>query len=265
MGDFYIMKKLKSSDGTLIAYEKTGEGPPLVLVHGDTADHTHWKMVLPTLAKYFTVYTIDRRGRGKSGDAADYKLELEIDDVVAVLDMIEEPVILLGHSGGGLISLEAALRTKNLSKLILYEPQGIYGADEPETIAKIESILREDGNEQALLFFLEKVVGIPSNEVDMYRQTPYWNVLVNATPTLPREMKAETEYKFESTRFKDLNIPTMLLYGSESRLSDKKATKMLDKSLPKSMITKLEGQAHDAITTAPDLFTEEVLKFIQSD
>ena len=109
------MEFIKSRDGTLIAYEKTGEGPPMVLVHGGTVDHTGWKLVLPKLAKHLTTYAIDRRGRGKSDDSSDYRLELEFEDVAAVVDMIDEPVILLGHSSGGFISLEAALRTENLS------------------------------------------------------------------------------------------------------------------------------------------------------
>ena len=97
------MEKVKSADGTSIAYKKTGEGPPLVLIHGTTADHSHWEMVLPLLAEHFTVYAIDRRGRGKSGDASDYRAELEFKDVAAVVDMIDEPAILLGQYYGDLL------------------------------------------------------------------------------------------------------------------------------------------------------------------
>ncbi len=254
------MKKVKSSDGTLIAYEKTGEGPPLVLVHGTTADHTHWEMVLPLLAEHFTVYAIDRRGRGKSGDAADYRAELEFEDVAAVVDMIDEPVILLGHSYGGFISMEAALRTENLKKLILYEPQGFHDED-PEIVAEIEVALTQEENEQALILFLEKLVGISASEIDIFSGTPQWNVMLNAAHTLPRELKALTEYRFEAARFKDLTIPTMLLYGSESLLLDIEPTKMLDKTFPESLLIELEGQAHNATTTAPDLFADKVLKF----
>ncbi len=254
------MKTVNSADGTLIAYEKTGKGPPLVLVHGTAVDHTHWEMVLPILAKYFTIYAIDRRGRGKSGDTADYRAELEFEDIAAVVDMIDKPVILLGHSYGGFISLEAALRTENLKKLILYEPQGFID-EEPGIVAEIEAALNQEENEQALILFLEKLVGISSNEINIFRETPQWKVMVNAAPTLPRELKALTEYKFEAARFKDLTIPTMLLTGSESLLPDIEAAKMLDNTFPESMLIELEGQAHNAMTTAPDLFAEKVIKF----
>jgi pimeloyl-ACP methyl ester carboxylesterase len=75
-----------SSDGTHIGYWRTGEGPPLVLIHGTSADHARWDPVLPALQKHFTVYAVDRRGQGGSGDAAEYSLEREVEDVVAVVD-----------------------------------------------------------------------------------------------------------------------------------------------------------------------------------
>ena len=78
------MDTVTSADGTPIAYERTGSEPPLVLVHGMTADHTRWEPVRPAFEEQFTVYAIDRRGRGGSGDAAEYELEREIEDVTAV-------------------------------------------------------------------------------------------------------------------------------------------------------------------------------------
>jgi len=263
-----MIKTVKSADGTLIAYEKTGEGPPLVLVHGTIDDHTYWEMVQPAMAEHFTVYAIDRRGRGQSGDAAGYKLELEFDDVAAVVDMIDQPVLLLGHSYGGLIALEAALRTDNLSKLILYEPPIFEGAEEPDdfrlkTFGKIETSVNEGKNEQALLVFLEILIEMSPGEIDEARSTPYWQVMVNAAPTLPRELQAGAEYKFDAAQFKGLAIPTLLLSGSESPIFLKEATKILERSLNNSRVATLEGQAHDAARTAPVLFAEKVLKFVR--
>ena len=63
------METLPSTDGTMIAYQRSSVGPPLVLVHGTTADHTRWAPVLPAFEQHFTVYVLDRRGRGGSGDA----------------------------------------------------------------------------------------------------------------------------------------------------------------------------------------------------
>jgi pimeloyl-ACP methyl ester carboxylesterase len=95
------MDTVQSKDGTLIAYGRSGKGPPLVLVYGTTADHTRWAPVLQPLEQRFTVIAIDRRGRGGSGDGAEYAIEREFEDVAAVADSLAEQVNLLGHSFWG--------------------------------------------------------------------------------------------------------------------------------------------------------------------
>nr|RDZ30484.1 hypothetical protein DEQ67_15395 [Haloferax sp. Atlit-48N] len=92
------MDTVTPTDGTPIAYERTGNGSPLVLVHGPTADHTRWEPVLRSLEERCTVYAMDRRGRGESGDATEYDLNQEFDDAAAVVDSIDEPAFLLSHS-----------------------------------------------------------------------------------------------------------------------------------------------------------------------
>ncbi|MGC8000707.1 alpha/beta fold hydrolase, partial [Salmonella enterica] len=84
---------------------RQGSGPPLLLVHGTTGDHSTWGSVLAGLQQHHTVWTLDRRGRGHSGDAANYSLEHESEDIAAVIDAIGSSVNLLGHSFGGLCAL----------------------------------------------------------------------------------------------------------------------------------------------------------------
>ena len=102
------METVTTRDGTPIAYERGGDGPPLVLVHGTTADHSTWEHVLPELQQHFTIYAIDRRGRGESGggDGSAYDIEREFEDVVAVIDSIGVTVGLLEHSYGAICALE---------------------------------------------------------------------------------------------------------------------------------------------------------------
>ena len=130
-----------------------------------------------------------------------------------------------------------------------------------DVVAEIETALNKGENEQALLSFLAKLLGMSSGEIDEVRTTPYWQVMVNAAPTLSRELQAVAEYEFDAARFKDLNIPTLLLSGSESLVLFKEVIKKLDEALPNSRIIILEGQAHDAALTAPDLFADKVLRF----
>src|SRR5215203_7442570 len=111
-----------SKDGTPIAYWRSGQGLPLVLVHGTTADHSRWAPVMPAFERHFSMCAIDRRGRGGSGDSDDYAIEREFEDVAAVVDSLGEPAFLVGHSYGALCALEATLLTPNVRKLVLYEP-----------------------------------------------------------------------------------------------------------------------------------------------
>jgi alpha-beta hydrolase superfamily lysophospholipase len=97
-----MMKTVTSADGTLIAYEQGGKGPPLVLVHGTTANRTRWASVRARFEAHFTVTAMDRRGCGDSGDNPDYAIEREFEDVVAVVNALGAPVLLFGHSYGAL-------------------------------------------------------------------------------------------------------------------------------------------------------------------
>lgn len=88
--DEATMTRVTSRDGTQIAYWTSGEGPPLVVVHGTTADHTRWRPLLPYLEPRATVHALDRRGRGASGDAPDYDVAREFEDVAAVVDAVAQ-------------------------------------------------------------------------------------------------------------------------------------------------------------------------------
>lgn len=260
------METITSADGTPIAYERTGNGPPLVLVHGTTADHTRWEPVRPAFEEHFTVYAMDRRGRGESGDAAEYALEREAQDVAAVVDSIDEPVTLLAHSYGALCALEAALQTDNLHRLVLYEPPLPVGDHDPDTedvLDEMAALVSDGENEQALVQFFREIARVPTAELDALRSAPNWPARVDAAHTAIREERARKGYEFDAARFAGVTAPTLLLSGSESAQFLSEATDALNDALPNSRIAVLDGQAHAAMNTAPELFTDEVLAFIR--
>ena len=258
------METITSTDGTPIAFEQTGGGPPLVLVHGTTADHTRWDTVRPAFEEHFTVYAIDRRGRGESGDAAEYNLEQEAEDVAAVVNAVDEPVVLLGHSYGALVALETAVRTDNLRALILYEPAfpvGDYDITPEETLAEMEALLEAGKNEEALVLMFEEIAELPTAELDALRSAPNWSDRVDAAHTILRESKAENAYAFDADRIADVTVPALLLTGSESPRMLYKSIEAVNDALPHSRIGTFDGHGHAAMNTAPDRFVEEVLAF----
>ena len=264
------MKTVKSADGTLIAYEKTGSGPPLVLLPaGGGNDHTRWELagIRETFARQFTTYAVDTRGLGKSEDADQYSLEREFEDVAAVVDSINEPVNLLGHSFGALLALNAALLTDNLRTLILYEPPIKVGEHElysKKVLAELKRLLEKGEKEQFLITFLQDVGGASTAEIDMLHKAPNWQNRVDAAHVILRGLQAVGNYRFEADKFAEIKTPTLLLTGSESTPLLKDATSLVHQALPNSRIVTFDGHGHVATLTATDSFIDEVISFIDN-
>jgi pimeloyl-ACP methyl ester carboxylesterase len=116
------MQYVRSADGTQIAYEKAGEGPPLIITGGALGDHRFYRALAAELAKGFRVYNLDRRGRGQSGDTQPYAVEREVEDVAALIADAGSPVFVYGHSAGSALALRAAAAGLDVAKLVLADP-----------------------------------------------------------------------------------------------------------------------------------------------
>ena len=189
------MAHVLSPDGTRIAVFVSGHGRPLVVVPGTTSDHTTWRLLAPLLERHATVHSVDRRGRGASGDSPDYSLEKEYADVAAVVDAAATawggPVDLLGHSYGGNVAFGAALRTENLRRLALYEgwpvPNLAHRTVSRELTEALDSLLGQGKKEQLLETFFRDVVHMSDEEVATIKASAAWPARVAAAPTVPRE------------------------------------------------------------------------------
>jgi pimeloyl-ACP methyl ester carboxylesterase len=259
------MGHVTSADGTRIAYHRSGSGPPLVLVHGTTADHSRWAGVSPALERHFTVYAVDRRGRGRSGDGPPYHLLLEAEDIAAVVEGIGGgPVDVIGHSYGAICCLEAAVLSEGVRRLVLYEPPLPVGVAlaPPGVAERVQALVDQGEREEALLVFFREVVGMPERELAAMRALPVWQVRVGLAPTIPRELQLEAHYAFDADGVRGCRAPTLLLLGGESPPFARKATEVLHAALPDSRVVVLPGQQHVAIDTAPETFLREVLGFL---
>ena len=128
---------VKSADGVAIEYEVRGAGPvALVFIHGWICDRTHWRHQVDAFAGGHTVVTLDLAGHGNSGkDRDDWTADRFGADVQAVVEALDLPrVILVGHSMGGQVALEAAAR---MPERVL----GVVGAD---TLHNVETAVDPD-------------------------------------------------------------------------------------------------------------------------
>lgn len=261
------MPTIASTDGTAISFEREGAGPPLLLVHGTSASGKRWARVLPRLQEAFTVYTMDRRGRGASSDAAAYDVAREFEDVAAVANAIDAPVNLLGHSFGAMCSIEAALQVKQLRRLVLYEPpmpvHGSPAAPDSDNMQRLEACMRAGDREGVLAIFFREMNGMPAAQFEQFKTLPEWTARLAAAHTLPRELQAVDSYRFDAARFARLEVPVLLMLGGDSSDYFRAAIDMVAAALPNARKTVLPGQRHVAMDTAPDLFVDEVLAFLR--
>ena len=182
-----------------------------------------------------------------------------------MVDALGEPVNLLGHSYGALCALEAARLTRNVRKLVLYDP-GIEVVGEeiypPELIERLEALLRAGDRDGVVATTMREVAGLPLETVEYMRSQPVWQARVDAAHTIPRELRAVKAYRLDPKRFGDVGVPTLLQSGGESPAALRKAAEAVDESLPDSTIVVMPGHGHAAMDTGTDLFTTEVLSFL---
>ncbi|TRV80856.1 alpha/beta hydrolase [Streptomyces sp. 130] len=184
------MDKVVSADGTAIAFEKQGTGPAVVLVGGAFMTRGAFAELAALLAGHFTVITYDRRGRGDSGDAPEYEVRREIEDIDA---LIEGPgggsAMLFGMSSGAVLALEATARGSAVARLALYEPPFVTDDSRPPLpagyVAHLTELIGREAYGDAAAYFMTAAVGLPGEAVAGMRQAPFWADMETVAHTLP--------------------------------------------------------------------------------
>ena len=260
-----------SRDGTEIGWWTSGEGPPLVLVHGAVADHRRWRPLLPYLEPHATVHAMDRRGRGASGDASGYDLAREFEDVAAVVDAVAaasgSAVDLYGHSFGGLCAFGGAALTANLGRLVLYEgwPPADPAARElpPDVGQRLDARLAEGDHDAVVETMFREVVRMPEADLAALRAQPAWTARVAAAPALVRELRAISRVAFDPALAARITVPALLLTGSDSRDPFAADTRTVAAALPDARVVVLEGQQHVADILDPEAFAGHLVGFLR--
>jgi pimeloyl-ACP methyl ester carboxylesterase len=262
-----LIETVKSRDGTVIAFECLGHGPSLVMVHGSTVDHTRWGTVLDELGTRFSLFLVDRRGRGGSGDGPVYSIEREFEDIVAVLEATPAPAAVLAHSYGAICSLEAARLTSRIAKMVLYEPplalsgrRSLFAADLAD---RMNELLAKNDHAGVVEVFLREVLRMGNQEIARLRRSSGWPVYLSVAQTIPREVATAGAYRFFAERFTTVKVPTLFLLGGRSPVALQEATRAAAAAIAGSQIAILPAHGHTAMSTGPSAFVDAIVRFIE--
>lgn len=245
------MRKVISKDGTPIAFDQSGEGPPIILVVGAFNDRSTGAPLAAQLSEHFTVFNYDRRGRGESGDTAPYAIEREIEDLAALLDEAGGSSSVFGYSSGAILALKAKAHGLALSRLALYDPPFLLDDGFPQRAqdisVRLTELISSGRRGDAVELFQTEIVGIPAEIVAQMRQAPFRPELENIAHTLVYEATILGDMPVLAQQLPAITVPTLVISGGNNQASMRSAAQTLADALPKAQHRSLEGQTHDIV------------------
>jgi pimeloyl-ACP methyl ester carboxylesterase len=261
------LAKARSADGTEIAYETDGQGPPVLVVGGALSSRHAAAPLVPHLADRFTVVRYDRRGRGDSGDTQPYAPEREVEDIEAVIAAVGGPVLVFGHSSGAALALHAARRPAPIAKLVLYEPPFIVDDTRSPLPADHLERLRSLDPGAALEYFMTEAVQVPPQMLAGMKASPMWGELLSVAHTLiydnvlmwPEEQGTPLPGEWADEIGP---IPTLVIDGGNSPAWMRNAVQATAELLPNARRLTLEGCDHSA---PPEKVAAVLTEFYEED
>ncbi|GIH16380.1 alpha/beta fold hydrolase [Rugosimonospora africana] len=272
------MTSVTSTDGTIIDYDRSGDGPPLILVDGAFCSRSFGPMpaLAPLLTKHFMVYLYDRRGRGRSGNTQPYAVEREIDDIEALIDAAGGSAHLYGVSSGAVLAMRAtAALPGKVRRLAVYEPPLVVDKSRPLPPAdyrqRVDDMLANGRNGDVVKFFMTKVVNGPAFLGVIMPLMPVWSKLKAVAPTLPYDlailgdvMRGEPIPEEYRKVLANIDVPTLVGDGGKSPAWMHNGVQAVADAIGQTRRITLPGQTHQvkAGAIAPaliDFFTAEAI------
>lgn len=246
------LQSVTSKDGTSIAFDRLGSGPRVVLVSGGSVDRSSNAGLAEQLARDFTVFNYDRRGRGPSGDTQPYAIDREIEDIDAVIGAAGGSAGLYGSSSGAALALLATAAGSPVTKLALWEPPWILDETRrppADTATTYRKLVAQDRRGDAVEYFMSKVVGMPDEFVASAKSQPWWPWQEALAHTLAYDAEVMGDYSLPVDAIKRVTVPTIVLVGAASFDFFGPTARAISDVLPGAEVTTLEGQEHNVDPT----------------
>ena len=260
------MPHLTSPDGTIIAYDRVGDGPPIVLVDGAMCYRGAGPLdaLAHHLSGSFTVLTYDRRGRGESTDTLPYAVEREVEDLSALIREAGGEAGVFGFSSGVALALATAAAGAPISRLALYEPPFLAEAEDSGRAeaytARLTELLDAGDRGGAVALFMARV-GLPQQMIDGARSGPEWARFEAIAPTLAYDNQLLAGGDVPRDIASRIDPPALLLSGGASPDSFQQAAKATAAALPHAEHRTLEAQTHEV---APAVLAPALIEWFGS-
>jgi pimeloyl-ACP methyl ester carboxylesterase len=254
-----VAEKTTSADGTEIAFDRVGEGSPLIIVGGAWNTRHSGAELAEQLADGFTVYTYDRRGRGDSGDTPPYEVEREVEDLEAVIEAAGGSAALYGHSSGGALALETTARSLSVTKLAMYEPPYIVDGTRPpladDYVEHLDELVAAGKRREVVAYFMTEAVGMPAEMVEPMLNSPMIEAMEPVAHTVAYDGRVMLRGSINGgplpPEWRDsVTVPTLVMDGGNSPDWIRNSARALVQLLPDVSYRTLDGQDHAASAEA---------------
>ena len=251
------MKTVASADGTPLAVEISGSGPPLIMLAGAFCTRAATAPLAQALHDRFTVFNVDRRGRGDSGDTQPYAVQREVEDIAAVVEAAGGAAAVFGHSSGANLALEAAASGVPLTKLVLYEPPFVVDGSRPLLAADMPQRLTAlvDGGRRgdAVELYQIEGIGMPADVVAGMRNAPFRPALEALAHTLAYDARVVGDLSLPAGALAAVAAPVLVISGENSPAMLRSAAAAVAAAVASGRSVVLAGQMHDVVpeVTAP--------------
>ena len=250
------MQQATSKDGTTIAFDRIGDGSPVIIVGGAFSQRKYPDLVrlAGLLAERFAVINYDRRGRGDSGDTQPYAVEREVEDLGALIDEVGGSASVFGLSSGANLALEAAADGLAIVRLALWEPPFALVGESPlppdALVERYGEMIAAGRRGEVVEYFMEKVVGLPPEVVAQARKSPFWHEQEALAHTLVYDTILLGDGSLPVERAAAVKASTFVLEGRVSFPFMRGTARALADVIPDAALRVLEGQTHEVAPEA---------------